>query len=122
MRGLSIAVVAAAALAPAAQAGLWTASCTDRDGVQYVQTIGGDGYLHYGRGDGTFTTVKLKQSFYDGKVVCGSVPAKPAPGEIAAICADEEKQTIRVETGAYLAKGVEPEAAPVYCPAVVSAN
>jgi hypothetical protein len=108
-----------AALLPAAQAGMWVSACQDQQ-VQYQQIIGGEGYLHDAKGDGTYTTVKVKQSFLSAKMVCGAVPAKVADTEAAVVCADSEHQTLRIIRGAQLAKGMKPDKAPVLCQAVVN--
>lgn len=102
-----------------AQAGMWTAACRDQQ-VQYQQITGAEGYLHVAKGDGSFATVKLKQSFLSDTMVCGAVPAKVADNETAVICADNEHQTLRVIRGAQLAKGMKPTEAPVLCQAVVN--
>ncbi len=120
MRAFLFAMVLAVAAAPAAEAGLWTAACTGQQQIQYVQTVGGDGYLHFAQGDGSYTSIKLKQSYYDGKMVCGTTGGKAAPNEVSAVCADNESQTIRIVYGSQTAKGVRPEKAPVYCQAVVN--
>jgi len=120
MRGL-LALAAFVALTSGAEAALWTAACNDEKQLQYQQIIGQEGYLHQGS-NGSYETIKLKQSYFDGKIVCGSVAAKAGPNEVAAICADNAGQLIRVLTGAQLAKGMRPEKAPVYCRATVSAN
>ena len=109
------------AAAPA-EAGLWTAACQDQQ-IQYQQITGAEGYLHAATGNGgSYTTVKLKESFLSSKMVCGSVPAKVGANDIATVCADSEHQTIRILRGSDLAKGVKPEKAPVFCQAVVNAN
>jgi hypothetical protein len=118
MRGLLVAVLLATA---PAQAGLWTSACQDRQ-IQYQQITGGEGYLHADRGDGTFTTVKLKQSFISPQMICGTVPAKVGDDETATVCADQQHQTIRILRGADLKKGVKPDKATVLCQAVVSVN
>jgi hypothetical protein len=120
MRVFICATLLAAASVPAAQAAMWTAACTGQNQIQYVQTVNGDGYLHLGQGNGTFTSIKLKQSYHDDKMICGSTATKAAPNEVGAICADNDKQVIRIEYGSQLAKGLRPEKAPVYCQAVVN--
>ncbi len=122
MRRLLCVMLVMAASVPAAQAGVWTAACSGQNEIQYQQTVNGDGYLHLGQGDGTFTTLKLKQTYYDGKMICGGTGGKAQANQIGAICADNANQTIRVEYGSQLAKGVRPEKAPVYCEAQVSIN
>lgn len=116
---LSLAILAACA--PGAQAALWTAECHG-GALQYQQITGAEGYIHLNQGNGTYETVKLKQTYDDGKIVCGSVAAKAGPNQIAAICADNDKQAIRIVTGAQFAKGLKPEKAPVYCQAIVNVN
>lgn len=104
-----------------AEAGLWTAACQGQD-VQYQQITGAEGYLHVALGGGAYSTVKLKSSFVGDKMVCGTVPAKVGANDIAAVCADNDDQTIRVLRGSELAKGKKPEQAAVFCQAVVNAN
>lgn len=116
-----LSIIVIAATMPAAQAGIWTAACMDQQ-VEYQQIVGAEGYVHAAIGDGSYTTVKLKQSFLNNTMICGSVNAKVAGGEIATVCADSETQTIKVIKGAQLAKGMKPEDAPVYCSAVVNVN
>lgn len=113
----SILVLAAPA---AAAAGIWTSACQDRQ-VQYQQNVGGDGFLHVSQEGGIYTTVKLKQSYIDKHMICGTVPAKVRPNDIATICADEKGQSIKVILGKEL-KTVPPQKAPVYCSAVVNVN
>ena len=104
-----------------AEAGLWTAACQDQD-VQYQQITGAEGYLHVAAGPGVYTTIKMKSSYVGDRMVCGSVPAKVGANDIAAVCAANDDQTIRVLRGAELAKGKKPEQAAVFCQAVVNAN
>ncbi len=120
MRASVLAIILAAASLPAAQAGVWTAACTGQKQIQYVQTVGGDGYLHIGQSDGTFTSIKLKQNYFDGKIICGSTTTKAAPNQVEAICADNANQTIRLVYGSQYRKGVRPENVPAYCHAVVN--
>jgi hypothetical protein len=119
MRGLLVTLLLIAA--PAQAAGLWTSACQDRQ-IQYQQIVGGDGFIHADNGNGTYTTVKLKQSYLKGKMICGTVPGKVADDETATVCADQEHQTIRVLRGADVKKGTKPEKAIVLCSAVVNVN
>jgi hypothetical protein len=118
MRGLLVTLLLVTA---PAQAGLWTSACQDQQ-IQYQQITGGEGYVHAAQGNGSYTTVKLKQSFANSKMICGTVPAKVADSDLATVCADNEHQTIRVLRGADLKKGMKPDKAPVYCQAVVNVN
>lgn len=106
--------------APAEAGAVWSASCTGMD-VQYLQTIGGDGFLHLGNPDGSYTTIKLKQSYFNGKVVCGT-SGKAGPNQIAAVCADNQAQVIRLVYGSQVAKGIKPENTATYCEAQVTVN
>ena len=108
-------------LAVPAEAGMWTSACQDQQ-IQYQQITGAEGYLHVAQDGGTYKTVKLKQSYLDKNMVCGSVPAKVGDNEIAAVCADNAAQAIRLLRGGQLAKGVKPQTAPVFCQAVVNVN
>ncbi len=119
MRGVLVMALLAATVP--AEAGMWTAACQDQQ-IQYQQITGAEGYLHVSQGDGTYRTVKLKQSFLDAKMVCGSVAAKVGASDIATVCADSDAQTLRVLMGADLAKGIKPDKAPVFCQAVVNVN
>ena len=119
---LRLALLVLAALTPAAAADqLWTSACQDQQ-TQYQQIVGGDGYFHVSQEGGVYTTVKLKQSYHDKHMICGTVPAKVRDGDIATVCADDEAQAIRIIKGGELAKGMKPKKAPVYCPAVVNAQ
>jgi hypothetical protein len=104
-----------------AEAALWTSACQDRQ-IQYQQITGGNGFIHADNGNGTYTTVKLKQSFASAKMICGTVPGKVADDETATVCADREHQTIRVLRGADLKKGVKPDKSRELCQAVVNVN
>ena len=120
MRALACATLLLAASIPAAEAAVWTAACTGQNQTQYVQTVGGDGFLHLGQSNGAFASIKLKQSYHDSKMICGSTTTKAGPNEVGAICADNDSQVIRIEYGSQIAKGLRPEKAPVYCQAVVN--
>jgi opacity protein-like surface antigen len=122
MRALFLSAAVALA-APAAYATDWIAICYGQD-AQYTQTIGGAGYIHVGNGDGTYNTQKLKQTYYDGKIICGSAdPNAPRSADnIAEVCANKTKNTISVMYGSDVAKGLKPENATPYCNARVSVH
>lgn len=124
MRGLVWAAAAVVISASVAHADVWSAACFAPEQLQYQQTINGPGYVHAGTGSSgdqtAFDTVQLKQSYFDGKMVCGRVAVKTRPKELGAVCADNQNQNIRIENGAQVAKGVRPEQAPVYCQATVT--
>ena len=119
MRSVVVFAVLAISPLPAYAGDVWSATCTDVGSVQYMQTIGGDGFLHLGNPDGSFSTIKLKQSYFDGKVVCGNTASKPEPKQIAGICADNEAQKIRLIYGVQI-NHVKPNAVASYCNAQVS--
>ena len=122
MRGLIFGATLAAAVAgaPAQAAAVWSAACYGQNSVQYLQTIGGDGYLHWDNGSGSYTTIKLKQVYFDGKVVCGATTTKPGSKDIGGICADNENQKIRLQYGVQIANGIKPQQVAAYCDAQVT--
>jgi hypothetical protein len=120
MRALIATAAFAAVMFPAKAADVWSATCTNVGSVQYMQTIGGEGFLHLGNPDGSFTSIKLKQSYFDGKVVCGATTAKPGPKEIGGICADNDAQKIRLIYGLQITSHIKPGAVASYCDAQVT--
>jgi len=86
-----------AVFAAAAHAEGWMAVCAGQE-VQYIQTIGGAGYFHVPTGDGSYDTQKLVQSFYDGKVLCGTADPKAprALSDVAEVCADKAQKTVAI--------------------------
>jgi hypothetical protein len=83
----------------AARADIWVSTCTARD-LQYNQTIGGKGIVHIGNGDGTYQSVRLTQTFYDGTSVCGTTDTGQQEPFIplAEICASRSRDSIYVLT------------------------
>ena len=120
MRGfLFLAAVTMAAL-PAQAEDVWSAACYGQNNFQYIQTIGGAGYVHFPNGDGSFSSVKLKQVYYNGNVVCGATVTKPGPKDIGGICADNQNQKVRIEYGVQISHGVRPADVATYCDAQVT--
>jgi hypothetical protein len=111
------------ALSPAAYAADWVAVCYGQD-AQYMQTIGGAGYFHLGLGDGSYSTQKLHQTYYDGNMVCGSAdPKAPESAEhVGMVCADITRKAITLMYKDDLSHGKSPKDAPVYCTARVSVH
>ena len=110
-----------AIFAAAAQAEGWMAICGGQE-VQYIQTIGGAGYFHVPAGNGTYDTQKLVQSFYDGKVLCGTADPKAprALSEVAEVCADKAKKTVAIMKFGDK-KPLTPQNAQVICEARIDA-
>lgn len=69
----------------------WTAICRDARDANYTQNIGGMGTLNQGLGDGSYQSVAVKQTSYDGKTVCAAAQGAAA---FAQVCADNERQII----------------------------
>lgn len=88
--GLFVASLSSATAADSA-APFWTAICRGDKDASYTQTVGGDGVFNQAIGDGTYQSWPLKQTFYNGKIVCGAVAS---PDRLAQVCADNENQTI----------------------------
>ena len=113
----------AAALATATQAAgaqqTWISACQDGNDVQYIQTIDGVGSFNLPNGDGTFTTIAVKQSFYDGAIVCGATGSRNA-SQIAQVCADTDRNVISVLSPVQAARRLPPQNATIYCNASVN--
>lgn len=121
MRGfLFLATAVTLAALPAQAEEVWSAACYGQNNFQYIQTIGGPGYIHFPKSDGSFTTVKLMQVYYSGKVVCGATVSKPGPKEIGGICADNLNQKIRIEYGEQINRRIQPVDVATYCDAQVT--
>jgi len=117
IRFWTLALIASALCAAAApaQAPFWTAICRGEKDANYTQTVGGDGVFNQGLGDGTYQTLPVKQTTYDGNVVCG---AAAGASQVAQVCADNAKQVIVVKI--HDAKHPKaPLQAMVYCKALV---
>ena len=123
MRKLLIALALTLPMAMPAKAAAWVAYCYGKD-AQYSQEIGGVGYLHVGRGDDTYETLRLNQSFYDGKVLCGTAdPKAPQVSEqIAQVCVDKPNKSISVLYLGQPAHGNPPRELSPYCDAKVTAH
>ncbi len=100
----------------------WIGVCYGED-TQYTQTVGGAGYFHVGIGNHRYDTQKLKQSYYDGTVVC-AVPDPKAPraeSNVAEVCADRTKKTISVlYRNGTQTKTAVPHNAQLYCKARIN--
>ena len=122
MRSL-IVLAAIALVSPGAYAADWVAVCYGQD-AQYMQTVDGPGYFHIGLGNGTYSTQKLYQTYYDGNMVCGSAdPKAPEASEhVAMVCADQKRKAITVMFKDSMKNGASPKDAPVYCSARVSVH
>ena len=122
MRMLVLAAALAVLMPSAANAQTWLAQCRGDKELQYNQKIGGDGTLSVPVGDGTYQSLPLKQTFYDGKMVCGATdPKAAAANSIAQVCADKAHQNIRLKYREANAKGARGEKDVVYCDALINA-
>ncbi len=123
MRKLFIAVALALLMPMQAKAAAWVAYCYGKD-TQYSQEIGGVGYLHVGRGDDTYETLRLNQTYYDGKVLCGTADPKSTQVSelIAQVCVDKPNKAISVLYLGQAAHGNPPRELSPYCDAKVTAH
>ncbi|MBI2603673.1 MAG: hypothetical protein HYW48_11530 [Deltaproteobacteria bacterium] len=88
-----------------AMAKTWVAVCNDDKNVQYNQTENGNGFLYMKvkDGQGTFhiyQVAKLKQTFFDGAAICGTVleNGNGSTGvPITQICANQREGKIYVK-------------------------
>lgn len=89
----------AASTAVSAHATTWVANCTDGKNVQYVQTIGGAGYLYLKTAKDYFQTARLSQVSAGETVVCGAVQGNAAAGAppVTQICIDKSRQIISLK-------------------------
>ena len=104
---------------PAWAGQIWTAACQNGNDAQYVQTINGAGRFSTPNGSGTYTSLAVNQSYYDGKVVCALTGVKNAD-KIGEVCADTDRGTITVLSVDQLDKHAKPQDAAVYCKAAIT--
>jgi len=114
-----VAMIATAEAASAQQ--VWISACQDGKDAQYTQTIDGKGSFNLPNGDGTFTVIPVKQSFYNGAIVCGSTGVQNA-SQIGQVCADTNRNVIAVMSSTDIAKHLAPQDAAIYCSASVSVH
>ena len=105
-------------------AGTWIASCNDGKNIQYNQIMGGSGYLYMKVLDQsglshTYQVARLKETFYNGWAICGTVTrngegtALAGSRPITQVCANKSRGVIylkykdptnpakEIETGQY---------------------
>ena len=121
MRAILLCAAAIVTATPALAQQAWIAACQGGKDAQYTQTIDGTGYFNVANGNGTYTTIPVKQAFYDGDVVCGLTGADQPP-QIGEVCADRKRNAIAMMTKAEMRDGDNPEIAPIYCSARVSVH
>jgi len=121
MRTMFLAAAAILVAGPAMAQQTWIAACQGGKDAQYTQTVDGQGSFNIANGDGTYATVPVKQTFYNGAIVCGATGAK-GESQIAEVCADTNRNVIAVMSTAQISKGVLPENATIYCEASVSVH
>lgn len=122
-------VLALAAVVPAAaqaakdkDAKTWVAVCMDGKDAQYTQIVGGTGYFHLGDDNGSYQTLRLTQTFYDGTAVCGAVDTKLPPGTtpIGQVCANKSRNTIYFKYREAKDTALPDEKVGVFCQAMVT--
>jgi hypothetical protein len=128
MRRLLFAVALAALATTSANAAKdakskdWVAVCTDGKDAQYTQTIGGVGYFHLGDDNGSYQTLRVSQTFYDGTAVCGAVDTKLPPGAtpIGQVCANKSRETIYFKYRDAKDTNLPDEKVGVFCKAMIT--
>jgi hypothetical protein len=88
-------LTAASAMAANNETPFWTAICRGDKDANFSMTLGAGGGFSTGNGDGTYVTWPLKQSSYDGNVLCGAVAGSAS---VAQVCADNPRQMIFMRT------------------------
>jgi len=110
MKKLSIlfSIVLVMAMSSMTYAATWIAICNDGKNLQYNQTRNGSGFLYMKVKDSrggyhTYQMAKLKQTFYNGIAICGTV-LKNGTGNsvtggnpITQLCANKSRKTIYVK-------------------------
>jgi hypothetical protein len=88
-----------ASTAVAADATTWVATCHDGKGVQYVQTLGGAGYLYLKTAKDYIQIARLSQSLATDTVVCGAVKGNVDTGAalLSQICMNKSRQAITIK-------------------------
>ena len=119
MRMLLIAAALAVAGQRAQAQQTWISACQGGNNAQYTQIIDGKGSFNLPNGDGTFTTIPVQQSFYDGAIVCGATGSQNE-SQIAQVCADTDRNVISVLSPVQAAKRLPPQNATIYCNANVN--
>ena len=99
MRKLILFAALAVSTAVAADATTWVATCNDGKNVQYVQTIGGAGYLYLKTAKDYFQTAQLKQTVVSDSIVCGAVIGNVAAGApaLTQVCMNKSRQAITIK-------------------------
>lgn len=122
MRKLALLAALMASTAVAANAATWVATCNDGKNLQYVQTIGGPGYLYLKTAKDYFQTAQLKQTSATDLIVCGAVIGNVASGvtPVAQICMNKSHQVITIKYRNPAAASGDAQDAGEFCAAAVT--
>jgi hypothetical protein len=122
MRKLILFTALAAVTAVAANATTWVATCNDGKNVQYVQTLGGAGYLYLKTAKDYFQIAQLKQTSAADTVVCGAVignvVGNAAP--LTQVCMNKSRQIITLKYRNPATAAGEGQDAGEFCAAAVT--
>ncbi len=123
---ISIVLMASSSLA---YAKTWIAICNDGKNIQYNQTVNANGFLYMKTKDSngryhTYQIARLKQTFYNGIAICGTV-LKNGTGitgnPITQVCANKSRRNIYIKYKHPYIRN-RPWESGVYCSATVSVN
>ena len=118
MRKAILIAALAASTATAANATTWVATCNDGKNLQYVQTVGGAGYLYLKTAKDYFQTARLSQTSAGDSVVCGAVRDNSAA--VTEVCINKSRQTISLKYRNPGAPNAEAQDAGEFCAAAVT--
>ena len=121
MRNWLVCLAVVMVATPASAEQVWTAACQGGNDAQYVQIINGAGHFSTPNGDGSYGSLAVSQSRYDGKVVCAATGVKNED-KIGEVCADTDRSAITVLSVGQLEKHATPQDAVVYCKAVITVH
>ncbi len=99
MKKIMLLAALLASTAVAANATTWVATCNDGKALQYVQTLGGAGYLYLKTAKDYIQVASLSQSFANETIVCGAVKGNVATGiaPLSQICMNKSRQVISLK-------------------------
>ena len=120
MRKLILLAALAASTAAAANAASWVAVCKEGKGVQYIQTVGGLGFLYLKTDKEFYQTARLSQVSFDGDTLCGAVHETTATEPVTQLCINKARQEISLKYADPTVKNGAVEEVGVFCPATVT--
>jgi len=122
MNKLLLIAALAGSTAAAANAASWVAVCNDGKNVQYIQTVGGVGFLYLKTDKEFYQTARLSQISFDGETLCGAVHDNAATGAepVTQVCINKAHQEITLKYKDPTVKGGALQDVGAFCPATVT--